>query len=194
MTTGAQTSLRFAPAVIDHPTAEHIYRIVCECLSRGWNDPPIRYFTARVNRCYRQVLRALAILERSGRLLIHRRRLSATRNGTNIYEIPDIQGGCDTGNVTEKQKQKQIPSTPAPPALIPAFEALKSRLRRALEENTFLKKWNERGAHIHQARGWRKNRDLQAMRMQQQAMVGTAEAFRLARLYADMEKEVPRWN
>ena len=176
MATG-QISFPFAPAAIDQLPATQLLVILQECISSGWNDPPIRYLRARIHRCYRQVLRLLAILEKSGRLLIRRRRLSATRNGTNIYEIPQAGGGCDMGNVTEKQKQKQIPSTPAPPAPIPAFETLKTRLRRALEENTFLKRWIERGTQIHQARGWRKSRDSQAERMYWQARVGSIEYF-----------------
>lgn len=168
----------FLPANVDQPTAEHLLTVLSECIRRGWNDPPIRYLKARVERCYRQVLRLLAILEESGRLIIHRRRLSGTLNATNIYEIPGLEGGCDMGNVTEKlEKQIQRPNTPAPPALTPAFEILKAHYHRALEQIAHLKRWIKRGEQISQAQQWRKSRDSQAQRMYWQMRVGTPEYF-----------------
>lgn len=195
----SQSNVNFQPAInyefaavptaildeIDHPTALRLIVVLYDCIRRGWVDPPIRYLAARVDRCRKQVERALAILETAGRLLITRRKISPARNGTNVYAIP---GFSPSQKLSEKRDDTNVAEVltpddantkaprPAAPDLSPFFGKIKIKFSAALEqigfhkdradraekrlaeERQFHREWNQQGEQIHQSRECRSRR------------------------------------
>jgi DNA-binding Lrp family transcriptional regulator len=131
---------------LDHPTAERVYRALCECMRRGWFDPPIRWLAARVKRSYMQVTRGLNRLKAAGYIRWVRRRISRTRNATNVYVLV----GVTITHVIEKQKREVKTKAPR------AARAISSPRKRSYEELEMRVRYYERGER--NAR-WRNKRE-----------------------------------
>lgn len=141
---------------IDHPTAHRVFIVLFSCARRGTFNPSHRYLAHEVKRCRQQVIRGIEILEAAGLIRVTRRKISATRNAPNVYEIVGlVKHGVK--NVTEKIKAKL--STKAPEPAAPALTAnLLAKLRARDEVIGFLRRYIQRGGHIERARQWRARR------------------------------------
>ena len=154
---------------IDHPTADRVFRVLYECIRRGWVDPPIRYLMSRVKRCYRQVLRALEILEGRGRIrIVRRKKLGAIRNNTNLYEVVGLDRSDK--NVTEVLKEKSIKAkVSSPTASTQQHRKLAQENGSLQTHNTWLQnkvaglvkqvQYYQRGVQISTAKGWKNTVD-----------------------------------
>jgi hypothetical protein len=191
---------------VDHPTAERVFKVVYECTRRGWFDPPIRYLAARVKRCKQQVLRALAILEASGFIRIIRRKISAWRNDTNVYQIIFRSVGGDK-NVTEVLNGRVSTNTkasrPAAPIPIPPSKLqhendglkararwLESKLAAATQKAESVLRYCQRGIQID----WHTGKDQREAERQAYLRVGTEDSFEKSQeLVRKRDENERRW-
>lgn len=157
------------------PKASHLLKIISDSIDRGIHCPCVRYLAARLEISRQYAHRLLKILENLGFLRIIRRRISRSRNDTNIYQIIQVTEK-QKGQFTEKQKEQIQEAPPAIHALKHENDSLKTQLRKLrehlAEQLRFYKGYIRRGEHMSRAWEWRKSRDGERERVKMLARVG----------------------
>lgn len=151
---------------VDNPRSIQLLMAISWCLRHGIHSPCVRLL-ASMTKCTRQwAHKLLKALEKANIIRITRRRISATRNDTNIYQIVGFnprQPEFTEGLVQEKQRQA---------------ESLKAQVRRLgnrlAEQAKFFKDYINRGQQIRQGRQWQEKKLMEAAKMQALARVGAA--------------------
>jgi DNA-binding transcriptional MocR family regulator len=175
---------------IDSAAVERALRIITRYIRRGIFDPSIRQLSRALKRSARTVQRYIRALVKLGKLVVTARRVSRSRNATNVYKLVDFLGvnskGVGDKNVTEKKGEVLKTTTPAvagsssptsakqPSPFQRHWEQFRAE-RRAHDEKVSAQmqaQYEAKGRNFAEMQGWRLQQAFERTRMAVAARLG----------------------
>lgn len=156
------------------PRLEKLWRIILRSLRKGVVELPLRLLAHSMKRSVRMVQRYIRALVKLGKLVVTERRVSHNRNLSNVFAIPNLDGGVGDKNVVEKKGKVLNTTTPAPKR-----EGLRELLEARFAQDREDSRW-KRAEFEHKARVWAESKKwklqkaYERTRMAMEAMVGVS--------------------
>lgn len=167
---------------IDNPRAIHLLMAISNCIRRGIIGPSVEYLGSMIGVTREWTHKLIKKLKAAGVLLTIRRRISARRNDTNLYQIVGFnpRSRCEvefTEVLRDVNANTKAPE-PAAPARVqhPPRNDEKTRYmgkirqleNRIVEQATFFKNWVTKGQHQQ----WRDKQSTQSSYLASVASTG----------------------